>query len=328
MKVAITGCGGFIGSNLAEACLRRGWDVIGIDNLSTGMKEVADPMRFIDLPGRYTFIQKDINETEYLIDIFKSHQTEIIFHLAALPRVQYSTDFPIESNMNNICGTLSVLQAAEKAGARRVVYSASSSMYGGENIPFPTNEDTPAHPRSNYALQKYTGAEYCRLFSELYGLDTVSLIYFNVFGPQQRSNSAYATVIPAFFEAGIKGKSCRVDGDGGQSRDFCHVDNVVQANILAAECKDFLGGEKFNIACGETHSVLEVYKIVKKLLAIDLLKHHESPRLGDPRKSHADISKAQTTLGYKPLVDFDEGMRNTARWWLAGCPTEIKGDKK
>lgn len=328
MKAVVTGSAGFIGSNLIEELLKRGDDVIGIDNLSTGSKEMAEPMRFIDLPGRYTFIQKDINETAYLVDILKSHQTEFVFHLAALPRVQFSTDFPIESNMNNVCGTLSVLQAAEKAGVRRVVYSASSSMYGGENIPFPTPETVPAHPRSNYALQKYTGVEYCRLFSELYGLDTVSLIYFNAYGPFQRAGSAYATVVPAFFDAAVNGKSCRIDGDGLQSRDLCYVDNVVQANILAAECKDFLGGEKFNIACGETHSVLKVYEMVKKLLAIDLPKHHEPSRLGDPRKSHADISKAQTTLGYEPLVDFDEGMRNTARWWLAGCPTEIKGDKK
>lgn len=320
MRVCVTGSAGFIGSNLVEACLEKGWDVVGIDNLSNGSWEMANPERFKHLPGSYRFRELDINDTELLKEIFYVDST--VFHLAAQPRVQFSTDYPIESNYNNINGTVSVLEAAKFCAVKRVVYSASSSMYGGENIPFPTPETTPAHPRSNYALQKYTGLEYCRLFSELYGLDTISLIYFNVMGKYQRANSAYATVIPAFFNNSVTGAKCRIDGPGTQVRDFCHVDNVVQANILAATSDKTFVGDKFNIACGEHHSVLDVYNRVKELSDNDLEKYHVKSRLGDPIKSHADILKARSILGYEPKIKFDEAMRLTSQWWLGeinGC---------
>lgn len=320
MRVAITGSAGFIGSNLVEACLRKGWDVLGIDNFSGGSAEMSKPERYSNLLGKYKFYEADVCETEYFIGLIEKHNTEIIFHLAALPRVSFSTDHPLESNYNNINGTLSVLEAAKKVGIKRVVYSASSSMYGGENIMFPTPETTPAHPKSNYALQKYTGLEYCRLFSELYGLDTISLIYFNVCGKYQRANSAYATVIPAFFECAANGKLCRIDGDGGQSRDFTHVDNVVHANILAAEYDDKLMGDMFNIANGETHSVNEVFDIINLFYDGNVKSYKATARLGDPRKSHADISKAVRVLGYNPIVGFDEGMKLTSQWWRDECP--------
>jgi len=321
MKVAITGSAGFIGSNLVEACLKKGWEVIGVDNLSTGFDEMADPIRVMDLPGAYAFIKLDINDTH------KLHRTllgcETVFHLAALPRVSFSIDSPMEADMANTHGTLSVLEAARQSGVKRVVFSCSSSVYGGV-AEFPTPETAPASPKSPYALHKQTGAEYCRLYSELHGVETCSLLYFNVFGKYQRANSAYATVIPAFFEAAMEGKSCRVDGDGGQSRDFCHIDNVVQANLLAAEYEGKLLGERFNIANGDTYSVNQVHEEIAKLLAIDLPKHHVEPRLGDPRKSHADITKAQQVLGYSPQIDFYEGMKLTSKWWLSGCPTKME----
>jgi len=325
MKVAITGSAGFIGSNLVEACLRKGWEVVGIDNFATGFKKMADPMRFVDLPGSYSFVELDINDTHKLHRTFLG--CTVVFHLAALPRVSFSIEHPIEANHANVAGTLSVLEAARQSGVGRVVFSCSSSVYGGV-AEFPTPETAVASPKSPYALHKQTGAEYCRLYSELHGLETCSLLYFNVFGKYQTANSAYATVIPAFFEAAVEDKSCRVDGDGLQSRDFCHVDNVVQANILAAECREVLLGDRYNIANGDTYSVLDVYEQVKMLMGVDLQKHHVEPRLGDPRKSHANIDKARGALGYNPTVDFIEGMKLTAQWWRNGCPIKPEENNK
>jgi len=316
MKVAITGSAGFIGSNLVEGCLKKGWHVVGIDNFATGHVEMAEPARVMDLPGRYTFFRRDITDTDSLALVF--HGCDVVFHLAALPRVSFSIDEPMAADYANAHGTLSVLEAARKAGVGRVVFSCSSSVYGGV-AQFPTPETAPASPKSPYALHKQTGAEYCRLYSELHDLDTVSLLYFNIYGKFQRADSAYATVIPAFFHAAMNGEPCRIDGDGEQSRDFAHIDNVVQANILAAEHQGRFSGDRFNIACGETHSVNDCFDTIKSLLHVDLDKEHAPARLGDPRKSHADISKAQRVLGYNPTVKFKEGMALTSAWWLSGC---------
>ncbi len=317
MRVAITGSAGFIGSNLVEGCLKKGWEVIGIDNLSTGFDEMADPIRVMKLPGAYSFIKLDINNTKRLTEVFDG--CEVVFHLAALPRMSFSVEHPLEAHEANATGTLSVLEAAKQAKVKRVVFSCSSSIFGGVEQ-WPTPEDVSMKPISPYALQKVIGAEYCRLYSELYGLKTVSLVYYNVYGDYQRTGGAYSTVVPAFFDAAVNGEVCRIDGDGLQSRDLCHVDNVVHANILAAEYKGKMLGEKFNIANGETHSVIEVFEAVKDLMGVDLQKHHVKARLGDPRKSHADVSKALKVLGYKSKVGFHTGMKLTAEWWLAGCP--------
>jgi len=319
MKVAITGSAGFIGSNLVEACQNEGWDVIGVDDFSTGDVRMASPSRYMSMKGKYSFFKADIIHTDFLAEkVFAGR--EVVFHLAALPRVSFSIDHPMEADYANVHGTLSVLEAARRAKVKRVVFSCSSSVYGGVSQ-FPTPETSLASPKSPYALHKQTGAEYCRLYSELHGLDTVSLLYFNVFGKYQRADSAYATVIPAFFEAGMNGKECRIDGDGEQSRDFCHVDNVVQANILAAISGESFVGDRFNIACGEHHTVNKVHSAIGELLKVQLKKKHVPPRLGDPKKSHADISKAKEILGYNPEVNFEEGMRETSKWWLKGCPT-------
>lgn len=190
-------------------------------------------------------------------------------------------------------------------------------MYGGADILFPTPETTPAHPRSNYALQKHTGLEYCRLFSELYDLDTVSLIYFNVFGPNQSisENASYNTVVTAFIDAALNDKKCIIHGDGSQSRDLSYVDNVVQANVLAAEYEGKLNGEIFNIACGETHSINEVFDKIEKLHGKELSKVNYARRIGDPDMSFADISKAKKILNYEPIVYFDEGLEKTYMWY-------------
>lgn len=312
MKVVITGCLGFIGSNLTLECLKRGYEVIGIDNCSSG--EPRHNNTFREYPD-YKFYKEDICNTEKLIELFKN--IDAVFHLAAVPRVQQSTDFPIETNHSNITGTLSVLEASRKTGVKRVVYSASSSMYGGADIPFPTPETTPAQPKSNYALQKHTGLEYCRLYSELYGMDTCSLIYFNVYGVSQQFGGSYSTCITAFFHAAFNNYPCRIDGDGLQSRDLTYVDNVVQANLLAATHPNKLNGEAFNIACGETYTVNEVFNKVQSLMGKELKKTMAPARLGDPRKSLADIAKAQKVLGYDPKVKFDDGMKLTYEWWNA-----------
>lgn len=312
MKVVISGSAGFIGSNLVEACLLKNWEVLGIDNFSTGDKDMANPKRVAHLPGKYSFKKLDVNNTKKLQKVISGY--DVFFHLAALPRVSYSVEFPIEANNANINGTLSVLEACRLSGIKRVVFSCSSSVYGGVSK-FPTSELEPAMPKSPYALHKETGAQYCRLYSELFGLETCNLLYFNVYGPYQKANSAYATVISAFCEAAVENKPCRVDGDGSVVRDFCYVDNVVQANILAAEYSGKLMGDRFNIACGEYHSVLDVYNKVKELINPNLQKYHVAPRLGDPPKSHADISKAMRVLGYVPRIKFDEGMEITAAWW-------------
>lgn len=317
MKVVITGSAGFIGSNLTDRCLDLGWEVLGVDNFATGSRDMAKLTRFFKKPGKYYFAEQDICNTKELAMLFKGY--DVVFHLAALPRVSFSIDCPMEADHANTHGTLSVLEAARQAKVKRVVFSCSSSVYGGV-AQFPTPETAPATPKSPYALHKQAGAEYCRLYSELHGLETCSLLYFNVFGPYQRADSAYATVIPAFFEAAMKGQQCRIDGDGGQSRDFAYVDNVVDANILAATHKEALMGDRFNIACGDSHSVNDVYNIIGQLLLKPLEKVHAPPRLGDPRRSLADISKAKTVLGYDPKVNFEEGMKLTADWWLKGCP--------
>jgi nucleoside-diphosphate-sugar epimerase len=309
-KVVVAGNLGFIGSNLTLECLRRGYKVTGIDNCSAG-----DPRHnntFRDYP-HYKFYKEDICNTDKMIELFKD--VEIVFLLAALPRVSYSTDFPIETNHSNVDGTLSVLEAARKSGVKRVVYAGSSSRYGGSDIPFPTPEITSPNTKSNYALQKEVGVQYCRLYSELYGLDTASLIFFNVYGPYQEFGGSYSTCISAFFHAAVTGEACRIDGDGSNSRDVTYVENVVQANILAANHPEKLNGEVFNIGCGETYTVNEVYAEVCKLTGKKLDFYHAPERKGDPKKSLADISKAQRILGYEPKIKFVAGMEKTWAWW-------------
>jgi nucleoside-diphosphate-sugar epimerase len=314
MRVAITGCAGFLGVHLTRHCIESGFDVVGIDNLSTGRNSNVLLCRSCS-PGKFEFHECDINEPR-LGSLLSG--VDLVMHLAALPRVSFSIDHPIEANHANIDGTLAVLEASRVSGVRRVVFSSSSSVYGGV-AEFPTKETAHPHPKSPYALAKLTGEHYMRLYSELHGLDTVSLRYFNLCGPFQHSNSAYSTVIPAFFEAAIKGGSCRIDGDGNQSRDFCPVENVVQANILAALHPMPLNGQVFNVACGETHTVNEVYDRICELSGKLLTRIDAPERKGDPRKSLADVSKAQSVLGYKVEVGFDESLKRTWDWWAGGC---------
>jgi len=314
-SMCVIGCAGFIGSNLSYELVKRGYDVTGIDNLSTGFYENVMKKRFYGLSGNFHFVKKDMNDRDLAK---KLDGKDTVFLLAALPRVSFSTDHPLESNYNNINGTLNVLEASKMAGVERVVFSCSSSIFGGV-AEFPTPESARMHPKSNYALQKVAGAEYCRLYGELYGLDTVNLLYYNVFGPLQRADSAYSTVVPAFLWAAMNKEKCRIDGTGNQSRDLCYIDNVVQANILAAESKKKFSGDMFNIANGETHSINEIYAVLDGFFGGTMQKVRAPKRLGDPFKSHADISKARKVLGYKPTVGFLDGLEKTFEWWVDGC---------
>lgn len=323
-RVAVTGSAGFIGSNLVDRLVNEECAIVGIDNLSTGIAARGSADRFKG-HAHYAFHQADVTDLETMCNLFKGCDT--VFHLAALARVSFSVDHPIEANHANITGTLTVLEAARRAKVRRVVFSCSSSIFGGVKS-FPTAENSRSCPLSPYALQKATGAEYCRLYSELHNLETVNLLYYNVFGPHQCAGSAYNTVIPAFFDAALKNEPCRIDGSGKQSRDFCFVSNVVDALVLATKCDHRFKGDLINIACGETYSVNQVFNCVARIVGGNLRKKHVSARLGDPKKSHADIGKARKILGYKPGIMFEQGMQITGQWWLAGQPTNWQFGKE
>ena len=317
MKIILTGAAGFVGSNLSKELVKKSHNVVGIDNLSTGLRENCCPARFLNLPGTFRFIEKDITSG----DLYKDFDgADVCLHLAARAKVQFSTDFPIESNRANIDGTLNVLEAARKAGLKRVIFSSSSSIYGGTSIKFPTPEDERPMPRSNYALQKLAGEHYCRLFSELYSLDTVCLRYFNICGPGSRLGEAYSALIPVIMNAAVNGGTVNINGDGSIQRDYTPISNVVQANILAAEHPNKLNGECFNIACGQSHTINQVYEKICGLSGKKIPVTYGPARKGDPVKSHADISKARRVLGYEPLVGFEESMETTYNWWESGCP--------
>lgn len=316
MRYILTGCGGFIGSNLLYELVRRGNYVVGIDDLSTGLAENVNQERFNGLAGTFKFIKKDIND-EDLYETFDG--ADYCLHLAALAKIQFSTDFPILANKANIDGTLNVLEASRKANIRRVVFSSSSSVYGGQNIKFPTPETEQLTPRSNYAFQKMAGENYCRLYSELYGLDTVCLRYFNVCGVNSRLGGAYSALIPVIMNAATNEGTIKINGDGSICRDYTPVENVVDAIILAAQYPNKLNGECFNVALGQTFSINEVYGKICKLSGKVIPKAHGPERIGDPKKSLADISKIKLVLGYNPIVSFDQSLETTFNWWKGGC---------
>ena len=302
----VTGGAGFIGSHIVEALLKRGEKVRVIDNLSTGKIENIKP--FLD---RIEFIQGDIRDLELLKDITKD--VKIIFHEAALPSVPRSINDPISSNANNIDGTLNVLYAAKANGVRRVIYAASSSAYGDSDT-LPKVESMMPNPLSPYAVTKYTGEMYCKIFYRIYGLETIALRYFNVFGPRQDPNSQYAAVIPKFIIAYLSGKSPTIYGDGEQSRDFTYIDNVVSANLSASEAKE-THGEVINIACGKRITINQLSDIIKKELKSQINPIYGNERPGDVKHSLADITLANKLINYKPIVDVYEGLQRTIEYF-------------
>ncbi len=312
-KMAVTGGAGFIGSNLAEHLLRMGFSVAVIDNLSTGREQNLSGWS-TEAGGRFQFFLTDINDTEQVRRAFAG--VSYVFHLAAIPSVARSIEDPAATQFSNINGTLSVLTAARDAGVKRVIAASSSSIYGDEpNLP--KKEERIGRCLSPYALSKFVTEDYCRLFYQLYGLETVSLRYFNVFGPRQDPNSEYAAVIPRFCTRMIAGKQPIVYGDGEQTRDFTFIANVVDANWKAATTPD-VAGEAFNIGCGTQTSLNELIQKLNAILGSHLKPEYEPARKGDVRDSVADIGKARTMLRYSPATTLETGLERVLDWYRFG----------
>jgi nucleoside-diphosphate-sugar epimerase len=306
LPVLVTGGAGFIGSHLTRALLAAGAHVLVLDNFSHG-----SPDNLRDIESQIGILQGDIRNPD---DCHKAADGRtVIFHLAALGSVPRSVEQPLLYNEVDVLGTLHILEAARHAGARRVVYSASSSAYGDTPV-LPKVETMSPAPKSPYAVAKLASELYCRVYSEVYNLSTCCLRYFNVFGPRQNPNSQYAAVIPAFVDALLKGNSPRIYGDGEQTRDFCFVGNVVKANMLAGvggSPEKPLKGQSVNIACGENISLNAMLDKMQKLLNTRIAPTYLPPRAGDVRDSLADISAARELLDYTPDTYFNEGLALT-----------------
>lgn len=301
-NVVVTGGAGFIGSNLVEE-LAKEHHVKVIDDLSTGHIENLDQIRGVE------FIRGSITDLDLLREVFSD--VDWVFHQAALPSVPRSIEDPISSNLVNVDGTLNVLVAARDCGADKVVYASSSSVYG-DTPTLPKREDMTPNPKSPYAITKLAGEYYCRIFSDIYGLKTVSLRYFNVFGPRQDPRSQYAAVIPLFITRILNRTPPTIFGDGTQTRDFTFVKDVVQANVLAMK-SDAVG--VFNVACGRQIVLNDLADEMMKITGIETEKVYEPPRPGDIRDSLADISRARETLGYEPRFELNSGLAETIRWF-------------
>lgn len=303
-NVLVTGGAGFIGSNLTEALLQRGHFVRILDDFSTGKRENLIFDKAYPSPE---VIKGDIREFSTCQKAVKG--IEYVFHQAALPSVQRSIEDPETSNAINVGGTLNILLAAREEKVKRVIYASSSSVYG-DTPALPKHEEMPPNPLSPYALQKYIGEQYCQLFYQLYGLDTISLRYFNIFGPKQDPNSLYSAVIPKFIDALLQGRPPIIFGDGEQSRDFTYIENVVQANLLAMSA-EHLHGEAINIACGKRISLNQLLNVLKEILGSKLSPIYQEPRQGDVKHSLADIRKGKEILNYEPTVGIEIGLEKT-----------------
>jgi UDP-glucose 4-epimerase len=307
MRVLVTGGAGFIGSNLVDALVDRGDDVVVLDDVSTGFRENLNPAAEV--------VEADIADREAVARAVAG--CEVVFHQAAHRAVFRSVEHPIETDRANVGGTLTVLQAAREAGVRRVVSASSSSVYGGAEI-VPTPESAPLVPRSPYAVSKLAGEHYCRVFWELFGLETVAMRYFNVYGPRQRPDSQYAAVIPLFIDALRTGRSPEVHGNGGQTRDFTFISDVVEANLRAASAPaERCAGKAYNIAGGKPHSLLDLLAMLSQIIGTTVEPTHTAPRAGDVRHTRADCSAASADLGHDAAVPFDEGLRRTVAWFAA-----------
>jgi len=309
----VTGGAGFIGSHIVEGLLKEGKSVRVLDNLSTGSRE--NLAGFDRLPGRLEFLEGDIRVPD---DVRRAVTgVDGVFHEAALRSVPRSVDDPLSSNDVNVTGTLQLLIGCRDAKVRRVVYASSSSVYGDDPT-LPKVETLRPSPISPYAATKLMGEYYCQIYSRLYGVEAVSLRYFNVFGPRQSPESKYAAVVPRFLAAAMRDEPLEVHGDGRQSRDFSYIDNVVSANLLAMHAPK-ASGKVFNVACGARYSVLDVATGIGKGLRRPVRLDHQPTRAGDVRDTLADISQARADLGYEPRVDFEEGIRRTCEYFAAHC---------
>jgi nucleoside-diphosphate-sugar epimerase len=301
-KYLVTGGAGFIGSNIVDELVSRGDKVTVIDNFCTGsIGNLSQVINDINL------VEGDIRDLELMQKLCK--ENDYVLHQAALRSVPRSVDDPSSTNDVNINGTLNVLIAARDGGVKRVVYASSSSAYG-DTPALPKGEDQRPMPISPYAVSKLTGEHYCRAFSHTFGLETVSLRYFNVFGPKQSPESKYAAVIPIFIKQAMNDKPLTIHGDGEQSRDFTYVKNNVNANLIAAKAEN-ISGEVFNVACNNRYSILNIAEEIAKNLNKDVQYEFLPTRAGDVRHTQADITKAKKFFGYEVEVDFEEGMKKT-----------------
>ena len=302
MRFLITGGAGFIGSNLVEELLKAGSSVRVLDNFSTGKRDNLAPfMNDIEL------VEGDIRS--YHLVRKATQDIDVVLHQAALPSVPRSINDPITSDEVNVAGTLNILEASREAGVWKVVYASSSSVYG-DNPQLPKNEQMTPNPLSPYAVSKLAGENYCRVYSRIYGLKTIALRYFNVFGPRQDPHSQYSAVIPLFISRVLKGDRPIIYGDGEQSRDFTYVANVVEANMLAA-VSDCPGGQAMNCACGERTSLNQLVEKIGQLAGREIEPVYREPRPGDIKHSLADISLAESAIRYKPNLSFRKGIQLT-----------------
>jgi UDP-glucose 4-epimerase len=309
--ILVTGCAGFIGSNFVKQFHKKfpKRNIIGIDNFATGRKDAVDPS--------ITFYRASILNKKLLEQIFSKHKPEYVFHFAALPRVSYSVEHPRETSEVNIIGTVALLEASRTHKVKRFIYSSSSALYGNaKKRPTKESENRP-DPQSPYAVQKYAGEPFCKMYSELFGLDTVSLRYFNAYGPGQYGDAPYSTVISAWLESLYFPKKSKafIEGDGSQSRDFCYVDDIVLANILAMQSKQNLSGNAYNVASGSKITINKIKELIESRSQRKLSLEKKPPRQGDVAHTLADISKAKKDLGYMPKINFEDGLSKTISWF-------------
>jgi nucleoside-diphosphate-sugar epimerase len=310
IKILITGCAGFIGSNLTEFFLKKGASIRGVDNLSTGFKENIDSAlseaskenKNID----FEFVNGDIRKYD---DCLKSTKNiDIVLHQAALGSVQRSIEKPLDANSSNVEGTLNLLEASLKNKVKKFIYASSSSVYG-DSAKLPKDESMPPNPKSIYAVTKLTAEYYCRLFYSLYGLRTISLRYFNVFGKRQNPDSIYSAVIPIFIKKITSNKSPVIYGDGNQTRDFTYIDNVIYANYLCVlSDNENIYGNFYNVACGQNISLNEIINLFSKYFKKEIKPIYAEERMGDVKHSLASIKKIRKYLYYKPIVHFNRGL--------------------
>jgi UDP-glucose 4-epimerase len=305
MKVLVTGGAGFVGSHVVDALVNAGDDVVVLDSFATGRPENINPNAHL-LVG-------DVANTDTVRSAING--AELVFHLAAARAVLRSVHEPLATDRTNTAGTLTVLEAARQAGVRRVISTSSSSVYGGAELT-PTPESAPLIPRSPYAVSKLAGEQYCRVYWELHGLETVTIRLFNVFGPRQPADSQYAAVIPIFVDALLRGRPIEIHGDGKQTRDFTYVDDAVSAYMAAARAPTArCAGRIYNIAGGGEHTLLELVSALEVILATEAHPIHVEPRPGDVRRSRADCSAAADDLHWSTQVRFEEGLARTAAWF-------------
>ena len=302
-RYLVTGGAGFIGSHIVRRLVSNGQHVSVVDNLSTGrISRLDDVRRSIDL------LHGDLADEQVCEAAVQG--IDCVLHQAAIPSVQRSINDPIATNKSNVTATLNLLECCRKANVGRFVYAASSSAYGNAEA-LPKNESMPVNPLSPYALQKWVGEHYCKLYNTLYGLETISLRYFNVFGPAQDPHSEYSAVIPRFITALLAEKPITVYGDGDQSRDFTYVENVVEANLFAAAASSAAAGNVYNIGCGARVSLNALIRSLEDYIGVKAEVINAEPKLGDVRHSLADITRARHVLKYEPKVMFNEGLKRT-----------------